>query len=57
MLKRAGRAGLEAPGSDGTPAGDLAAALVELVRDAAAAGIDAESTLRSYLTSWRHSPG
>lgn len=53
MLKRSSRAGVPAPPSDGTPAGDLAAALLALVAEAAAAGIDAESTLRATLTNWR----
>lgn len=57
MLKRAGRAQLAAPPSDGSAAGDLAAALIALVGDAAAAGIDAESALRAYLTSWRRTAG
>jgi tetrapyrrole methylase family protein/MazG family protein len=55
MLKRAGRSGVTPPSADGTPAGDLAVALIGLVGEAAAAGIDAESALRAYLTAWRQS--
>lgn len=57
MLKRAGRSGLTPPATDGTPAGNLAGALIDLVREAAAAGVDAESALRAYLTAWRHAAG
>lgn len=57
MLKRSGRAGLVAPASDGTPAGDLAVALMGLVARAAADGIDAEAALRAHLNAWRRTAG
>ena len=53
MLKRAKRAGVTPPAPDPSPAGQLAATLLELVGAAAADGIDAEAALRSYVTSWR----
>ncbi len=57
MLKRAGRAGLGAPEPADTPGGRLARALLDLVAEAAANGIDAEAALRAYLTAWRAAPG
>jgi tetrapyrrole methylase family protein/MazG family protein len=56
MLKRGARAGVRAPAPDPTPAGELAGALLALVADAAAKGIDAEAALRAYLTAWRAAP-
>jgi tetrapyrrole methylase family protein/MazG family protein len=55
MLKRGRNAGIAAPsanGSDGRSE-QLGAALLTLVADAAANGIDAEAALRAYLTAWR----